>query len=337
MIKEPTAPGSTHVRFTARPSARDLTVNAAALMRGSGLSLLFGTVLTVTSIANILQGDQVVSVISLLLGVTFLTGAMIVPLVWWSIRRRRDLVLAPIDVDADDEGIRISAAYGTSQQSWSVYRHVRETSRAFVLDTGSGAAALLTKRGVAAADIDGFRDLVRRVGLLKPKPGLRRALRPLLWVALGLALSGALYLGPRFVGGIGATAMMDATVSVDGGRVAIHGTTDLPDGAIVRIQALQLDEWDRASSDGVQPDIDTWSWADYDDAVVAGGLFTHTFEIGGWPSGRGLAVVYFWVDGSQPGAVTDRFGASGERLKGPDVTGDGYGPTLEIQRVFQIP
>ena len=332
-----------HVVFTSRPSSRDLIVNAAAMGRASGFMLAFGTFLTVSSVASLLAADQrpgvltVVNVVTFLLGLSFLSGAIVVPFIWWMIRRRGDLLLAPVDVDADDEGIRVSAAYATSQQSWTVYRSARETSHAFTLDTGTGAAALLTKRGVSAADIDAFRALLRRVGLLQAKHGVRTAIRPLLWVGLGLALAAALSVGPRFLANIGATATMDLVASVQDGRVTVAGTTDLPDGAIVSIQVLQLDEWERASGSGVEPDIDSWPYADYDEATVSDGRFSESFAVDDWPSGRGVAVAYFWVDPMQPAAVIEKFGRDGEGLKGPDVTGDDFGSTLEVQRVFQLP
>ena len=58
----------------------------------------------------------------------------------------------------------------------------------------------------------------------------------------------------------------------------------------------------------------------------------------GWPAGRGMSAVYFWVDGSQPQAVRDRFGADGAGLHGPDVHFDeDTGPTMPVDRGFDIP
>ena len=259
------------VAFTARPTTQDIILNAMAMVRRSGVALLFGTFLTVLGVIGLVDGDLVGSLLTVVFGLSFLSGTMIVPFMYWSIHRRRDLVLAPIAVEADEAGIRISAAYGTSQHAWTVYRSARETSRAFLLDVGTGAASLLTKRDVALEDVEAFRALLSRVGLLAPTRGVRVALRPLVWVLVGLLLAGAFYAGPRFLADLGATVRLDLTTTVAGERSTVTGNTDLPNGARVGLQVLQLDEWERATGDGAQPDIDTWPWVDYREVTVQDG------------------------------------------------------------------
>ena len=155
---------------------------------------------------------------------------------------------------------------------------------------------------------------------------------------MGVAVSGALIFGPRLIGGIGATATMDFQTTVDGRSVTVRGTTDLPDGAVVGIQLIQEDEWERESADGVAPDPASSPWVITQYVQVQDGQFTATFHPDAWPAGRGGVGAYFWVDANQPSQVIQRFGANGSGLRGPDVTDlDDRGPTLEVERTFEIP
>jgi hypothetical protein len=155
----------------------------------SGVPLAFATVITVASVVSF-QGD-LVSLLFVLMALSFLSGFVVAPIVWWSIHRRPDLVLAPIDVEADTDGLTRISSQATRRDTWSAYRRVRETSRGFLLDSGVGPVEQITKRGVGREDIEAFRALLGAVGLLKPATMLDR-LRPLLWVALGLAVAVAL-------------------------------------------------------------------------------------------------------------------------------------------------
>jgi len=326
------------VAFTARPSAADITANAVAYLRRSGLVLMFGAFATLSSILGLVLVGDAMSLIFLLLGLSFLSGLFAVPFVWWSIRRRRDLLLAPFEVVADAEGIAMTASYGSSRHAWSVYRRIRETDRAFLLDAGTGAGAIITKRGVPDVDVAAFRALLIRVGVLSTPGGLRRFLRPLVWLAIGSGLALALWFGPRALTTIGATATMTISTEVGDGTVTVAGETDLPDGAVIAIQVVQWDQWQRESADGAAPDVETSPWVRSQQTSVADGRYAATLPIDGWPPGHGVAFAYFWVDSGQPAEVTERFGVDGSGLKGPDVTDRVlYGPTLQVQDDFDIP
>jgi hypothetical protein len=311
-------------------------VNGAALIRSSAINLTVGTFVTATALFGLYYGDRVASLLLLIVGLFFLSGLIFVPLVWWSIRQRRDLVLAPITVEADPEGLTVSASFASSRQSWTLYRRARETSRSFLLDMGTGANVMIAKRDVPTSDQAAFRALLAGAGLLT-RPGLVRRLRPLLWIAIGVSAAALLMQGPRLIAGLDATATMDIDVAVQGESVTVRGTTDLPDGSNVIVDVLQLDEWERASADGTQPGYDS-PWWRYADTTVQGGTISSTFSIADWPAGRGLARAYFWMDSGQPDAAIDRFGLEGQELRGPDVTDDpDYGPLLQVQQPFEIP
>jgi len=324
------------VRFTTRPTTGDILWNAAALLRRSAVGLVVGTFTTAASLILIALGD-LPSAIMLAFGLALLSGTFAVPFVWWSIRQRRDLILAPVEVVADRDGISLASTVANAHQNWSFYRRARETSRAFLLNTGAGGVVPITKRGMDEAEVAAFRGMLQRVGLLAPL-SLSERLRPLLWVAVGLVVVGALTFVPRFIGGIGATATLELAPTVQGHAVSIHGTTDLPDGAVLVIELIQLDQWQRESSDGVAPEVETSPWARLEYVIVQAGRFEVTSDVTGWPAGRGIATAYFWIDPTQPDAVIARFGARGERLRGPDVVGrDDRGPTLDVERSFDYP
>jgi len=333
-----TADESTRVTFTARPTAGDIIANAVTYVRRSGLVLALGAFTTVSSALGLVLAGDPISLIFLLLGLSFLSGWFVVPIVWWSIRLRRDLVLAPFEVEADDAGIAMTASYGSSRHAWSVYRRVRETDRAFTLDIGTGASSLITKRGVPDAELAAFRALLIRVGVLSERAGLRRFIRPILWVAVGSVAAVALLLGPRAITNIGATATMSISTEVEDGTVTVSGETDLPDGAVVSVQVVQWDKWQEESADGTAPDVGTSPWVVSDQVLVMGGRYETPLFIGDWPAGKGLAITYFWIDLGQPAEVIERFGLDGAGLKGADVSDkDLYGPTLEVQEEFDIP
>ena len=326
------------VSFTARPTTGDLIANSMSFMRRSAIALTIGTFAVVTSLVDFVLGADPVVLLLLLLGLSFLTGAFAAPFVWWSIRRRRDLLLAPVEIDADAEGLTLTASYATSRQAWSLFRRVRETGRAFVMDIGTGAGAIITKRGVSPADVESFRAMLVRVGLLQVSRGFRDVVRPLAWVSIGVVAALAVSLGPRALAGVGATASMSISTQVDDETVTVTGRTDLPDGAGVLAQIIHWDEWQRATEGGVTPDVNTSPWVKSEQTVVSDGLFEATFDVSDWPAGRGLALGYFWLDVRQPLDVIRRLGSHGQALKGPDVIEDAvFGPTLEVQEPFDIP
>ena len=296
---------------------------------------MFGTIITATSGFTFLIGDAF-SIIGVLLGLSFLTGVFVVPFVWWSVRQRRDLLLATTSCEVDDDGISMTSSASTTRMSWSVFRRARETNRVFVLDTGAGAAIILLKRAMGPEVTDAVRGVLTRHGLLSDSTGLARRLRPLLWYAVGLGVAAVFVGGLIFASQTEATVAMEAVPTVTGRTVTVDGTTDLPNGTLLDVQVFQFDAWNRARAEGGGAEED-FALIDVQRAVVWDGRFSAEVDMTGWPAGRGMSAVYFWIDSSQPPEVIQRFGRDGSDLKGPHVRQEDTGPTLRIDKGFEIP
>ena len=105
--------------------------------------------------------------ILIVLGLVLLTGIVVFPFLWWSIRTRRDLILAPVEVVADSAGLAMTSAQSSGRHDWSVFRRARETDQAIILETGTHLVFMLPKRGATDADLQAFRRLLVEVGLLR--------------------------------------------------------------------------------------------------------------------------------------------------------------------------
>jgi hypothetical protein len=104
------------------------------------------------------------------------------------------------------------------------------------------------------------------------------------------------------------------------------------------VQVFQFDAWNRAQAAGDAAAAEDFSYIDDVEAVVHQGRFSAEVDMTDWPAGHGMSAVYFWIDGSQPKAVIDRFGRDGSGLHGPHVLpNEDTGPTLRVDHGFDIP
>jgi hypothetical protein len=77
----------------------------------------------------------------------------------------------PQAVDADEQRIAFSDAAGRFEQRWEAFSHVQETEGIFLLYTGALSAQFIPKRAfAAAADLDAFREMLRRQVAQRPAP-----------------------------------------------------------------------------------------------------------------------------------------------------------------------
>jgi hypothetical protein len=324
------------IRFVAQPSMGELIWHQAELARRAAPLIVLGTFVTVTSAITLVLGDAT-SIIGLLLGLSLLSGLFAAPFVWWAVRQRRDLLLAPVTYEIDDEGISMTTSSSTARSVWSVFRRARETRRAFVLDTGAGAAIVLLKRPMGPEVVESVRERLRRRGLLL-EPTLVRRMRPLVWVGVGLLAVAVVFGGSLYLANAGANVALETTPTVASRHVTVDGTTDLPDGTRLAVQVFQFDAWNRARASGDAAAADDFSYIDEVEAVVHGGRFSADVDMTGWPAGHGMSAVYFWIDESQPQEVIDRFGLDGSGLHGPNVLPhEDTGPTLRVDHGFDIP
>lgn len=142
-------------------------------------------------------------------------------------------------------------------------------------------------------------------------------------LALTTVLVGLLLVGPLF--GLVAdnwsarhgppTIRLDMTVQLVGRQVAVTGQTDLPDGAVLWVQA---DNEDFVTAPPVAP-IGPYGNQALALARVANGSYSATLDLSPWPPGHAIVDVTFAPDSSQPAAIVARFGADGAGLVGPDV------------------
>ncbi len=106
--------------------------------------------------------------------------------------------------------------------------------------------------------------------------------------------------------------VLEASAAIDGDRLVVQGSTDLPDGAQVNIQTCH--ESEAAHKTDREP-----RYCTYDDVTVRGGSFRETIPIGDWPPGRIDVWTSLQPHALQPPGVVERWGETGERLSGPGV------------------
>lgn len=175
------------VSFTVRPTQGDVIRNAMATSRASTSTVAVGTFsATVGLVSIVLTTDlHLAWAPPLVFGLALLTGAYAVPFVWWTIRRRRDLMLVAIDVLADSEGVELASAVASGRQSWSMFRRARELPSAFLFETGTSLSMAVPTNGASTADLEAFRALLVDLGLLRPSDGAELR-RTLVGTAIGL-------------------------------------------------------------------------------------------------------------------------------------------------------
>lgn len=109
----------------------------------------------------------------------------------------------------------------------------------------------------------------------------------------------------------------------------LHGRTNLPDGAIVDCEAWHSIE---DSPEGRH------EWVQDIRVTVIDGSFDCAFDVANWPAGEvRLDSRFVPYDAEQPASIQQTFGASGERLSGPQVVQDSDGWIVEVFQVVARP
>jgi hypothetical protein len=194
----PGQPSPSVVSARYRPTRYDYVSASTAAARGSALSVAIGTYLAAISIIPALNGE-IISWGLIAFGVAIASGLYCVPIIWWAVSRRPDLMLGEYELNADSATIQIATATTRTQQTWATFRRVRELPDGFLLDYGTGANGLIPKRAFDAGSLKAFRDLALAAGKFDRSPGWRRTALGLA-IGLGAAVAFALLLSARAFG-----------------------------------------------------------------------------------------------------------------------------------------
>jgi hypothetical protein len=158
---------------------------------------------------------------------------------------------------------------------------------------------------------------IQRGGADRPRRPRRVSLAWILVGGVGAAVAWFVivpYLGLPF-GRV--EASITPVVRLEGRSLVVEGSTTLPDGAVLDY-GVTLD-------DRTDPSISRVT-------TVQNGRFAFAENLTGWPVGRASLGIGFGVGWgtSQPQRIVDRYGASGERMAGPQVWTDSGDTRLEL-------
>ncbi len=173
------------VRFSTRPTVRDILLNGGELEWRSVGALTTGTFITTVNAMDAFAGREF-NVLWLVLGLAWLTGAMGVLFAGLALVATRDTLLQPNRIEADGQRLTTASSQTSTTQEWSVFHRARETSLAFTLDIKGKQPVALTKRDVDPATIDAFRALLEQVALLPRMDTWAARLAPARGVAIGI-------------------------------------------------------------------------------------------------------------------------------------------------------
>jgi hypothetical protein len=164
-----------------RPTRYDYISASTAAARASTGNVATGTFVVGMGLIAILLTGDLISWGLIALGVAFVSGLYCVPIIWWAVSRRPDLMLGEYELNANSETIEIATATTRTQQTWATFRRVRELPDGFLLDYGTGASGLIPKRAFDGGSLSAFRALASAAGKFDRSPAWRRT-------ALGLAM-----------------------------------------------------------------------------------------------------------------------------------------------------
>lgn len=120
-----------------------------------------------------------------------------------------------------------------------------------------------------------------------------------------------------------ANAALTIEAQISGSDLTVRGTTDLPDGTLVKVTAA---------------DVRVESYRAIDAIVnVSDGRYVAPLSVSGWRPG-GITVSAGFAPGypGQPAEVVNQFGPSGERLTGPHVVHDWDGGDVYLEVGTQV-
>lgn len=186
----PPAPPAVAVDATFRITGQDVFRAASEAARHTWLSAGFGFALVFGGFFWASR-DDITSLAIAALGVGFSTGWLSGLIAVLNTRRRPDLLARDHRLHVDAAGIRWVAPEATSETAWRYYRRIREMRGDFLLDAGTGSATFVPKRGLRPVEVEVFRHLALRAGLLTSGSSWTK---PVIGYAVGVAACAALYI-----------------------------------------------------------------------------------------------------------------------------------------------
>ena len=143
-------------------------------MRAIGLVFVF---FTITGLLLAPPNQDLGTLLSLivvpgLVAIAALTGLIALPLCWLTLRRRRDIVEAPITFTVDDTGIQYATSLYASRVTWQFVRRVRDADRYLFFDNGAGTNQFVPKGAFDGPSFDALTRLL--LAKLPGSPVIRR-------------------------------------------------------------------------------------------------------------------------------------------------------------------
>ncbi len=167
-----------------RLTARDVFAATAAANRYTRLAAVFAAVAVVITATDFLIGDPLWPM-PLLIGAGFASGAGPGLLGAWAWRRGPDVAKAEMRLEADSAGVRMALPMSSSVSDWSMFRRIRITPEAFILDFGTGSDTFVPQRALTRDQAAALRDLAEAAGVLQAGSSWRL---PAIGLAAGLVM-----------------------------------------------------------------------------------------------------------------------------------------------------
>lgn len=167
-----------------RLTFREVFLVVAEMNRCSKLAAFFGLFIVLIPAMSLSMGDWT-GIVALLLGLSFVSGTLPATLAAWTFSRRREFMEFEWRTVIDADGIATWTPKSEGRAKWSMYRRIRETQTAFILDMGTGAGSFLPKSAFDAATSAAIASYAADAGLLVRGSTWRL---PLIGVGIGLAI-----------------------------------------------------------------------------------------------------------------------------------------------------
>jgi hypothetical protein len=146
-------------------TAVQLALANAAFVRNQRSSQVFGLLAVAIVGLNLLTlNDPLVAGIGIVLAVLFLTGGLVAPFTWWSMRSKQPL-LQHIEATIDDAGIASNWPGGSGILGWPGVDRIEHGGRWFFVRSSAAATALvLPEAAFGPGEVEAFRAVALRHG-----------------------------------------------------------------------------------------------------------------------------------------------------------------------------